>query len=191
MIQFILPKNIVKLYRLIKDWFLSTYILIKEKCLSSFKNIVSTLYLRADSLGSRFQPAPTFSGLPFSIQKKQLQFLQTKEQLQGKCSQGLHSCLRIFHSFCNRVQRPLTKGPLSFPTTLVLSLLLHLAVLSVVFLSTYSTSMSLLLLSVLLSSILLLIRLYLPVKTPRSSLHPRPTESEIRFIKYGKARLRE
>ena len=57
--------------------------------------------------------------------------------------------------------------------------------------ATYSTWMSLLLLSVLLSSILLLIQLYLPVKTPRSSLHLRQMESEIRFIKSGKARHKE
>ena len=63
-------------------------------------------YLHADNQESQFQPAPTFSGLPYSIQKKQLQYSPIKEQRHVKCYRGLPSCLKIFHSFYNQAVKP-------------------------------------------------------------------------------------
>ena len=139
MILFTLPKNIVKLFHLIKDWCLSNYILINKKCLTILRKIVLTSFLLVDSLVNQSQLVHTFYGLLCSIQKRLLLFWQTKVPQLEKCSHALLSCLKTFLSFCSQGLKRLTKDPLSFPTTLVLSLLLHLVVLYVAYLLTYYT----------------------------------------------------
>ena len=137
MTLYILLRTIVKSFPLIRVLFRLSYILIKGICSRCLMSIGLTLYWLADSQANRYRPVPIFYGLHSSIRKRRLRFLRTKGQLLGRCYLASRLCLRTFRSFFNPVRRLLTKALWSLVIILGLSLLPLLALLSVVFLSTF------------------------------------------------------
>ena len=142
------------------------------------------------NLANQYQPAHTYSGMHSSTRKKRSLYSLTKALLRVKCYRGLRLCSRIFRSFCSLGQRLLTKVLLSLVIILGSLLLLLLALVYAVCLSTFFILTSLLSLSVQLSSTLLPIRLSQQVKTQKLSSPRRQTESGINFIRSGKGRYK-